>query len=629
MFGGAGFSSERAHVVIVAIDDSGSMKQSDPVRIRLEATSMLALSASGEDQFGIVRFGNEGKWILEPGPSPKPEFLASKFTEFNSSDNWTNFTAPLHLVDQYFETHSTFLRSYDVSIVLITDGTPDPGPQYPGGANQNRRDSIEIAKHLGERGIHVYTIGLGTSVESPFLTKLASETGGFYTPARTAGELRDAFLRTVTRIFSLPAYEQIQGRSRATMHLAKPDLIRAYLFRQNQATTLTGTAVPFFSTEHIAGYELPPAADVELQVAGPIQGAAVVVCVRQPLSFAEGRAISPVLLVDSIENIEVKLLGGGEPQWDRLFMRDAAVQIRLHSGTEADIVQPLYPDPKTQSYKSTVPTSRTGNYEATIRMESPYGAVNYFLAKLKVAAAAVELPEHVMVEYPSFLPAPIRRLVGSKVLLNYVLPVGSADIVFDTPSDVQFSNLKIETAPGQNKTIAIYAGRGHPSGNLTVPYTISWNNGQQHQIRRGMVSVQIAPQGPGEFARRHWLLSALVLLLIIVGYLIWPRHPKLRGILVVDRPSIAKTRIVLDLLKTKSVMVGESSSREELNSDHILVRTGVDRQLFVLTMMKISGGWAPIVKRVDGVPLDTQSVLKNGSKIAVKDREVTFTFYQG
>ena len=32
------FASEKAHVVIVAIDDSGSMRQSDPERIRSEAT---------------------------------------------------------------------------------------------------------------------------------------------------------------------------------------------------------------------------------------------------------------------------------------------------------------------------------------------------------------------------------------------------------------------------------------------------------------------------------------------------------------------------------------------------------------------------------------------------------------
>lgn len=629
MLGIRSFASEKAHVVIVAIDDSGSMKQSDPQGVRLEATSMVVRSASSDDQFGIIAFGNDARWLLRPAARPNQAEIGSALSQIHSADQHTDFVTVLSLIKSYVEDYSNSLSNYDVSVVLLTDGSPDPGPQYAGGADQNRRESIEIANTLANRGVHLYTIGLGRTVQSDFLTQISNQSSGFYSPARTPEELRDAFLKSVTRIFSLPAYAEVQGQSRVVVHIGqKPDVIRAYLFRQEPATILVGVPAPFLSSQHIAAYDLPIATDVAVQVGGPTAGASIVICVRQPLSFVEDPPTSPALLVDSNQKIQVRLLAGGEPQWDRLFMRDAAVNVRFHSASDSDIVQPLYPDPNSRSYRGLLPTDRPGEYQASIQLMSPYGEVDHFLGKLEIAETAIRMPSIVMLEYPSFLPASLQRVFGAAIPLEYGLKTGSARLVFEKPQDFALSGISFEIDPGHKGSARIFAAGGRPSGTFTLPYTVFWTNGQEQEVRRGLLTVQASPLGPIAFLKIHWLLFTLSGILLVVLYVL-RRTPNIKGVLVVEMPGTVRRRITLSPLRAKRITVSESATKEDFTSRSIVVRAGTDRNLFALTMCRSKGRWLLQVDRVPGVPLQAPATLKHGSQIVVKDPDLTFTFYAG
>ncbi len=621
------FASARAHLVIVAIDDSGSMKQSDPLKLRLEAATMLAMSAGPSDQFGAIKFGTGADWLIQPVAHPTQETIAANLNLLTSSDKWTNFVAPLQLAEQYLQSRSEFSQNYDVNIVLVTDGAPDPGPAYVGGSAQNRSDALEIAKRLGQHGIHVYTIGLGSSVQSSFLQDLALQAAGFYAPARSAPELRDAFLKVVTRIFSLPAYEQVQGAAASSVHIGRDaGLVRAYLFRETPATAIAVAGKPLFAGEHVAAYDIHDAADIKVQITGPTGGATVILCAQQPLTFEGGHAAPAALLADAIQPVQVQLLGSGEVQWGRLFMRDAAVQLRLHSSGEADVVQPLYPDSATRSYRGEIPTSRPGEYDASVRLESPYGAVDHFLGKFKIAAAAASVPAQATLEYPAFFPTFARRLFGARVPLHYVLPSGSARISFKNAPALDVSPQQTDIAPGRDQTVTLYPAAMGNSGTVAAPYAVTWNNGQQQQIRHGVLTVQLVAQTPPQFAIRHWLAIGIVLILAVLPFWI-ASTPRLRGVLLIEQPQAPRRRVALNALKTKRVVVNESVDRDVLDCAHILIRTGVNRPLFSLKMIKTNGQWVPRLDRVDGVPLIAPSTLKHGSKITLKDREVIFTYY--
>jgi hypothetical protein len=624
------FAAEKAHLVIVAIDDSGSMKQSDPLRLRLEAATMLAMSAGPSDQFGAMKFGNDAEWLFQVAEHPTPEAISANLSVLNSSDKWTNFVAPLQRVEQYLQTHEEFSRNYAVSLVVVTDGAPDPGPAYPGGSQQNGREAIELAQELSHHGVNVYTIGLGNSVQSSFLQNLAGQANGFYAPARTAPELRDAFLKVVTRIFSLPAYQQIQGAVASNVHIGHDaGIVRAYLFRESSATAIATVGKQIFAAEHVAAYDMNGAGDdIKLRLTGPTGGATVILCVQQPLTFEAEQATPAALLADALQPVQVQLIGSGEVQWGHLFMRDAAVQLRLHSSGEADVVQPLYPDSATRSYRGEIPTSRPGDYDVTIHLESPYGAVDHFLGKLKVTAQAVSAPIQTALEYPAFMPSFARRLFGTKILLQYVLPAGSATIAFESAPGIGFSAQEAEVAPGRDQSVTLFTSDMSTSGTVAVPYSVIWNNGQQKQVRHGVLTVRLVSQGPLQFMKRHWLAIGVFLFIVIAAFLILPK-PKVKGILVIELEQTPKRRVVLDEIKAKRVIVAESADRDVLNREHILVRTGFNRTLFSLKMSKANGEWSPQVERADGVPLDAPRILKQGSKINVKDRNVTITYYAG
>jgi Mg-chelatase subunit ChlD len=623
-------AAEKAHLVLVAIDDSGSMKQSDPLRLRLEAATMLAMSAGPNDQFGAMRFGSDADWLFQAATHPTSDTISASLNTLKSSDSWTNFIAPLRLAEQYLQAHDEFSRNYDVNLVLVTDGAPDPGPAYVGGPQQNGRDAIQLARALGQRGVRVYTIGLGKSVQSSFLQELAVQANGFYVPARTAPELRDAFLKVVTRIFSLPAYEQIQGASPSTIHIGRDaGIIRAYLFRESSATTISMAEKPIFADEHVAAYDMHNSGpDIKMQLSGPTNGATVILCAQQPLAFEAVKATPAVLLADAVLPIQVQLLGSGEVQWGRLFMRDASVQLRLHSTGESDVVQPLYPDSATHSYRGDVPTSKPGEYDVTVRLESPYGAVDHFLGKLKVSDQAASLPIQTTIEYPSFLPALSRRLFATKIPLQYVLPAGSATIAFESAPGIEFSPQQTEVSPGRDQSVSLFTSDMHTSGTVAAPFSITWNNGQQKQVRHGVLTVQLVAQNPVQFTRCHWLAIGSIALLMVAAILLLPA-PKLKGVLIVEQAQLPKRRVILDDLRTKQVVVSESFDRDVLDREHIFVRTGVDRTLFSMRMSKTNGQWSPHVERADGVPLDGPRDLKQGSKITVKDRDVTITYYAG
>jgi Mg-chelatase subunit ChlD len=623
------FAADKARVVIVAIDDSGSMAQSDPSGIRLEATAMVGLSAAKTDEFGIVRFGSSPSWALPVGVTPSPEALYSALKNFHSSDRWTNFADVLRLIDSYLDSQNPRFKDYDVNVILMTDGKPEPGPQYVGGPDHNREESNQIVQSLSRRGARLFSIGLGKDVQSDFLTSLAESANGFYSPARSPEELRLAFLKTVTRIYSLPAYQVIDHTAEASVSIGgNPDLVRAYLFRESGATELDTPNLPFLSSEHIAAYDLPRSSVANVKLKGTETGSSVVICARQLLSFVNEAPLPSTLLANSTANVRVKLMGGNLQLWERMFMKDSTVRIHLRSADGRDRMTPLYPDAGTRTYFGSLPTSEIGDYQASVELESPYGAVSSFLIKLNIASSAVDLPRQVDVEYPSFLPPSCYRLFGTKVMVAASLPLGTTTLNFTPPDGVRLSAERLEVAPNKRGTIYVLAAENKPAGLRSVPYTVNWNNGLERVSQAGILDVRLVPQNPWQFASRHWIVLLLVATVILICLVKLPA-PQLRGVLVVEQQNAQKKKIVLDKLKSKHVSVVESRAREALESNPILIKSESDRSLFVLRMERQGGRWAPRVSAAEGVSLRSPEALTSGAKIHIRDSGLTFTYYPG
>ena len=202
--------------VLLLMDDSGSMKDSDPLDLRVAAAESLVSALSDEDQVALVEFGTDAK-IRQLGNSRlwasvrdrAGIYEALRHLEKNSQ--FTDFRAAL---DRAAEVFSGVPDNRRKVVLLLTDGILEPNPESPvyaphhlsyrldllragaagrGRVNANYRDQLSpIALRLiqaasvpalKKSGVEVFSVGLGPSADAKFLDSLAQDT------TRTPSEL--------------------------------------------------------------------------------------------------------------------------------------------------------------------------------------------------------------------------------------------------------------------------------------------------------------------------------------------------------------------------------------------------------------------------------------------------------
>jgi Mg-chelatase subunit ChlD len=179
----------RSRLVVLAIDESGSMAQSDPSRMRIEAASMMLSIASPQDEVGLIGFGDGARWVAKPGP-PRSRMVDS-VRQLGQSNQHTTFHAAIELFSDYIgRQDQTYRETHELFLILFTDGRSDP---QLGWAAEDRSKSLELVRRIRGRGV-VHVISLGHETDGDFLDSVASETGGSRAAADSAGALADAFL---------------------------------------------------------------------------------------------------------------------------------------------------------------------------------------------------------------------------------------------------------------------------------------------------------------------------------------------------------------------------------------------------------------------------------------------------
>ncbi len=164
--------------VVFAMDSSGSMSWNDPNGYRKTAAKNFVGSLLSEDRAGVVDFDSYSS-LVRP--------LSSDFDAVNSSidsldaSGGTNIgagmsTANSHLINSGDSEHAWM-------VILLTDGQGTYSDYYTQQAINNN--------------ITVYTVGLGSDVDTSLLTGIATATCGQYFSVSTAEDLPDVF-RTIS-----------------------------------------------------------------------------------------------------------------------------------------------------------------------------------------------------------------------------------------------------------------------------------------------------------------------------------------------------------------------------------------------------------------------------------------------
>lgn len=178
--------------IVFVIDQSGSMQWNDSTDIRIDVCSNLVNNINKDTyRFGIVPFTSSAK-ALEIGyyPSSNPTYLSGDKelvinklqTLRNTADGGTNIANALKTASNLFDRDSKKI------IVLLTDG-------------DGSGDIAPVMSSIREKGIQVYTVGVGNAVNTSLLKNIiAQPTSGQYFHAQDVNNLTEIFKNIETKV---------------------------------------------------------------------------------------------------------------------------------------------------------------------------------------------------------------------------------------------------------------------------------------------------------------------------------------------------------------------------------------------------------------------------------------------
>lgn len=173
---GGGDPTSRSVDVVLSLDSSGSMSWNDPEGLRRTAAKSFVDGLIDGDRVGVVDFDDVGRLA-----QPLTGDLAAAKAAIDSVDDsgGTNISAGVSVANQELMNRSSEDRVR--AEILLTDGD---GPYDPA-----------LTQEAIDNDITIYTIGLGTAVNSALLEGIATATGGQYFAVAQASDLPSVFDR--------------------------------------------------------------------------------------------------------------------------------------------------------------------------------------------------------------------------------------------------------------------------------------------------------------------------------------------------------------------------------------------------------------------------------------------------
>lgn len=153
--------------LVFVIDDSGSMKESDPNNYRLELAENIATQfVHASNRFGVVSFNEAGMSLLELTNEKTRALNAFNDTNWNSEGATNIGDGLLKGLDMFS------LDDQNKIIILLSDG-----------ADTSDTGGAIITDALGKaqkNKVVIYSIGLGSQVDESLMKAIAHQSGGKY-----------------------------------------------------------------------------------------------------------------------------------------------------------------------------------------------------------------------------------------------------------------------------------------------------------------------------------------------------------------------------------------------------------------------------------------------------------------
>lgn len=578
------WATQKQRIIIVALDQSGSMIRSDPDRLRVEAAGLLAATENAKDQIGVISFGDTAHWLQKPIERDRFDF--NLLAKVGSSDAHTSFSPVLRAVEEYLVGQpSSFFQDNDISLVLLTDGRSDPADKLP---DADRSTALSIASQNAAR-LKVYTIGLGNDLDRGFLEHLARRSNGISIQAASAADLPDAFLRVAARAAALPVYLRSSSPQDLEWTGTPKRVVVVFTGEHGSSIHLTGKEV--YRSAHVAVAEQDPARrSAKLEWSG--RGRAFL-CVQEPLNLSPEGEFPSALLTDAPDPLTLSLQSQHGPLKNAFFLRSASAHIEL-AGRDSEAI-PLHKQENASRFTGELEARSAGSFRAHAYLESPYGEVETFLGDLTAFVVPVEIPRQVSVGV--FDPLP-RAWFAKKLAIRSLLPMGAVDIQFSSDGLPDRLPSHLRVAPGQSPEFKMVLG-GAPGLVHVVEYSTTWIDGETSISRHGALRILTRQMSAGELIRAKWPWAAALLLLICAlvsaGWKFWPRP--LQADLIVRQNGTQVLRLNLpSQLRTRTLHLSESETGKSSGSNSAVIAGPQSRELLSLRSARRRGRWTIIAR---------------------------------
>ena len=192
--------------VILVIDISGSMRTTDPFKLRETAANIFIDLLGPNDYLGIIAFDHNADVIIPlqkvESPNNKELIKRSLYNKLEARGNTDYIPALLEAKRQLKDLN---LANHSPYILLLTDGDPNP----KAGSRDNRAFMEAYMERLWKEieafayeGLPIYTVGLGSIVNPEIIENISEITRGITFRAESPTDLPKIFFDMLSGIKS-------------------------------------------------------------------------------------------------------------------------------------------------------------------------------------------------------------------------------------------------------------------------------------------------------------------------------------------------------------------------------------------------------------------------------------------
>lgn len=178
--------------VVLLLDASGSMKQSDPQFLRREATKLLITLLRQGDRILLAEFGEGVRALTDDAITLSPDTQETLFRlvdGLSSQDKYTDILGAFaYAASRVASLPAEARRSFVPTVILLTDGKDE----MPGQGDRTALIDSKI-QELAQLEVKVHTIGFPGKSDMKILERAANRTGGDLWVIYRAGDLLRGF----------------------------------------------------------------------------------------------------------------------------------------------------------------------------------------------------------------------------------------------------------------------------------------------------------------------------------------------------------------------------------------------------------------------------------------------------